>query len=230
MMDCTQYRRSMLSDPSASNPDPQLRAHRLSCIECASFTRQLPDFEARLGRAVRLSTGAPVAAAAVAGAGRRGWLAMAAGVLLAVGVAGALWVGLPRSSLAEDVVGHMAGEPQAWDRTNRISAQLPTVLRAAQMRLSPSAGLVSYANSCLFRGYRVPHLVVQSASGPVTVMVLVHESVPTPVRFDEQGYRGVILPMPGHGSVAVLVRDQDADLKSVERMALMLRGAIEWKA
>ena len=155
---------------------------------------------------------------------------MAAGLLLAVGVAGGLWVGRPRSSLAEDVVGHMAGEPQAWDRTNRISAQLPTVLRAAQMRLSPSAGLVSYANSCLFRGYLVPHLVVQSASGPVTVMVLVHESVPAPVRFDEQGYRGMILPMPGHGSVAVLVRDQDADLKSVERMALMLRGAIGWKA
>jgi hypothetical protein len=98
------------------------------------------------------------------------------------------------------------------------------------MRLATSAGLVSYANSCLFRGYLVPHLVVQSASGPVTVMVLVHESVPAPVRFDEQGYRGMILPMPGHGSVAVLVRDQDADLKSVERMALMLRGAIEWKA
>jgi len=227
MMDCTQYRRAMLSDPSAS--DPQLRAHRLSCVECASFTRGLPEFEARLVRALRLSTGAPVAAA-VAGAARRGWLAMAAGVMLAVGVAGALWVGLPRSSLAEDVVGHMAGEPQAWDRTNLISAQLPTVLRGAQMRLSAGAGLVSYANSCLFRGYRVPHLVVQSASGPVTVMVLVHESVPAPVRFDEQGYRGVILPMPGHGSVAVLVRDQDADLKSVERMALMLRGAIEWKA
>ena len=38
------------------------------------------------------------------------------------------------------------------------------------------AGLVSYANSCVFRGHHVPHLVVQTEAGPVTVMVLVHES------------------------------------------------------
>ena len=38
----------------------------------------------------------------------------------------------------------------------------------------------------------VPHLVVQTEMGPVTVMVLVHESVAKPVPFEEQGYRGVI--------------------------------------
>ena len=30
--------------------------------------------------------------------------------------------------------------------------------------------------------------------------------VPKSVHFDEQGYRGVIVPVPGHGSLAVLTR------------------------
>ena len=47
---------------------------------------------------------------------------------------------------------------------------------------------------------------MQTESGPVTVMVLVHERVSKPLQFDEQGYRGVIVPVPGHGSLAVLGR------------------------
>ncbi len=38
-------------------------------------------------------------------------------------------------------------------------------------------------------------------------MVLVHEAVRNPQQFDEQGYRGTIVPVPGHGSIAVLMRD-----------------------
>ena len=78
------------------------------------------------------------------------------------------------------------------------------MLRDSRLRLSNGAGMVSYASSCAFRGHRVPHLVIQTESGPVTVMVLVHEGVRKPVRFDEQGYRGVIVPVAGHGSLAVL--------------------------
>jgi hypothetical protein len=96
------------------------------------------------------------------------------------------------------------------------------------MRLRSDAGMVSYAQSCLFRGHRVPHLVVQTDMGPVTVMVLVHESVSKPTRFDEEGYRGVILPVAGHGSVAVLAKDQSGTLASVENVAARVRSAIVW--
>jgi hypothetical protein len=87
---------------------------------------------------------------------------------------------------------------------------------------------VSYASSCLFRGHRVPHLVVQTSMGPVTVMVLVHESVSKAVPFDEEGYRGVIVPVPGHGSLAVLVHDKQADLRAVGEIAARVQGAIVW--
>jgi succinyl-CoA synthetase beta subunit len=95
------------------------------------------------------------------------------------------------------------------------------------MHLSGEAGAVSYASSCEFRGHVVPHLVVQTAQGPVTVMVLVHEAAAKEVQFDERGYRGVIVPLAGHGSIALLMRSSDARM-NVEEVAARVREAIVW--
>jgi hypothetical protein len=124
----------------------------------------------------------------------------------------------------------MAGEPQAWATTDIPvpAASLASVLDDARMRLKPDAGLVSYANSCMFRGHRVPHLVVQTTHGPVTVMVLRHESSAQRVRFDTGGFRGVIVPVPGHGSLAVLAHEQSMDAAMVDAVAARVRGAILW--
>jgi Protein of unknown function (DUF3379) len=234
MKDCTAYRRSMLADPS--DPDPELLEHRDGCDECARFTDQLLRFESRLSRALRvtLPAGRPALPLRARTAPRlaaysKSWLAMAASVLLAVVVAGVLWVAAPGASLAAAVVTHMGGEPEAWRQSDVPvpNSELQTVLQDSHVRLTAGAGLVSYAASCSFRGYHVPHLVIQTESGPVTVMVLVHERVQKPVRFDEQGYRGVIVPVPGHGSLAVLTHGS-ADIKTVERIAAQVLDSIVW--
>jgi hypothetical protein len=253
MMDCKQYRVALLADPAAVTAD--MRAHGDTCPECAQFTQRVEAFEARLARAVRLPLRAapqapletrvlhsPTAASEIpparpAGASRPAvgraprWYAIAASLIAAVGAAGLLWLAVPRASLAGDVVTHMAEEPDAWRATT--AAVSPAVLEAvtqdAHMRLSAAtAGLVSYASSCAFRGHQVPHLVVQDRTGPVTVMVLVHESPPVADNFDEQGYRGEILPVPGHGAIAVLTRNQNLDAAALDRIALQLREAIRW--
>jgi len=110
------------------------------------------------------------------------------------------------------------------------AARLSAAIADAHMRLLPDAGVVSYAASCEFRGHHVPHLVVQDTSGPVTVMVLVHESARSAVNFDEQGYRGVILPVPGHGAIAVLTRNKSLGTAAVDRIAARVVGAIDWTA
>ncbi|HWJ35000.1 MAG TPA: DUF3379 family protein [Steroidobacteraceae bacterium] len=239
MMDCGQYRRSILTDPR--NLDADMRLHLDSCPDCTRYTEQVQRFERRLERAVSVS--APARSARVVplwpgrsrSAGplrrRRRWLAAAASFLLAAVVAGTLWVAAPGRSLAADVVGHMAEEPDAWARTTLPVPQpkLDRVLSEAKVRLKANAGLVSYANSCLFRGHQVPHLVLQTSAGPVTVMVLTHESVRTSVRLDEQGYRGEIVPVPGHGSLAVLERGS-IDIKAVRDVAARVLSAIDWTA
>jgi hypothetical protein len=232
MIDCTHYRRSMLADPR--DPDPLLSEHRAGCHDCNVFAERLLNFESRLERALRvalppdrvvqLRAKSPPPAAY-----RRGWLAMAASVLLALVVGGALWLAAPGPSLAADVVTHMAGEPDAWRRTEPVpNSALQDVLRDSRLRLAAGAGVVSYASSCTFRGHHVPHLVIQTDSGPVTVMVLVHESVAKPMQFDEQGYRGVIVPVAGHGSLAVLTRGATVDIKSVEDTAARVLDSIVW--
>jgi Protein of unknown function (DUF3379) len=106
--------------------------------------------------------------------------------------------------------------------------ELNAVLRESKIRLASSAGPVSYANSCYFRGHDVPHLVVQTESGPVTVMVLVHEAVSRPMQFDELGFRGTIVPIPGHGSIAVLMRGPNSDAAELARVVARVRDGITW--
>jgi hypothetical protein len=237
MMDCGQYRRSILADPSSI--DAAMRLHVDSCPDCTRYSEQLRRFEGRLERALRVpaETPSPVVSfwqprswTAAPRRRRRRWLAAAASVALAVVIAGSLWVAAPGRSLAADVVDHMAEEPDAWARTDLPVPQskLDRVLSEAHVRLKAEAGPVSYANSCLFRGHDVPHLVLQTSGGPVTVMVLAHESVTRSVRFDEQGYRGVIVPVPDHGSLAVLERGRRLDFKAVEGFAERVRSAIDW--
>ena len=76
----------------------------------------------------------------------------------------------------------------------------------------------------------MPDLVVQTELGGVTVMVLTHETIRSAMRFNEQGYRGVIIPVRGHGSLAVLERGPDTDIKAVEGVAARVQSALDWTA
>lgn len=248
MMDCAAYRRAVLADPHGEDADERL--HLASCPECTEYTARLLRFEERLARAVQVRTGVAAQRGGVvvplpSSGGKliarhatlrrripRGWLAAAASVLLAAVVVASLWLGAAGPTLAADVVSHMAAEPQAWSRSATAvpQPQLDQVLRESHVWLKADPGLVSYANSCLFRGHRVPHLVVQTAAGPVTVLVLTREPSRTMTRFDERGYRGMILPVPGHGSIAALERGSGTgiDPNMLNSVAAQVLRAIDW--
>jgi hypothetical protein len=124
----------------------------------------------------------------------------------------------------------MAGEPDSWAVTQVPvpDPALAQVLQGSKVRLAGDAGLITYARSCDFRGHKVPHLVVQADGGSVTVMVLAHESAGAIQRFDEHGFRGIIVPVPGHGSLAVLERGSGSDLHSVEKVAAQVQRSLAW--
>ncbi|HEY2677885.1 MAG TPA: DUF3379 family protein [Steroidobacteraceae bacterium] len=243
MMDHEHYRSAMMADPR--DPDPALRQHRESCAECRAFGDSLLSFESRLERALKVDiptsrdvlpferkAASAARTALKAGPWRR--FAIAASVLIGLGLAGGLWLALPQRSLAADVVAHVEDEPQSWQPRDAVAgADLEAVLKDSKLRLKPDAGIVSYASSCYFRKHFVPHLVVQTESGPVTVMVLVHESASRPVQFNEQGYRGSIVPVPGHGAIAVLMRGAAADppgaeAQALQRIAERVSESIDW--
>jgi hypothetical protein len=132
----------------------------------------------------------------------------------------------PRAAVAREVVAHVQHEPGATESGAPLaSAAVDAVLGPAGMRLGPGAGTVSFAARCVFGGRVVPHLVVRTPEGPVTVLVLSHRTVSRPVRFDEQGYAGVVLPAP-RGSIAVVGRD----VRDLDAIARQVFEAVEFGA
>jgi len=227
-MDCLQFRRSAGADPQRL--DDAARAHAGTCPPCAAHLRELRSLDARILAALEVPVpGADGAAggssATVLGVERRRWLALAASIVAGVLVGTLLWVAGPQNSLARDLVDHLGHEPEALVVTGRPedAEVLDAVLERAGIRLRPEVGTVSYANSCEFRGHDVPHLVVQTGDGPVTVMVLRHERPARPVRFREGGHTGRIVPL-GPGSVAV-IGEAGVDL---EQVTSAVTEAVEW--
>jgi hypothetical protein len=204
-MDCLEFRRVAGADPQ--HLPEQARVHAEGCLQCAEHLRRLRAFDERIRAALLVPVPAergPRVATPVIGLDRRRWMALAASIVAGVLVGTLLWVGSPRDSLARDLVEHVAHEPQAL--ASPVPADADTVAQVLErggIRLRPDFETVSYANSCEFRGRTVPHLVVQTDRGPVTVMVLRNEKLTAVTHFDEQGYSGSIVPA-GPGSIAII--------------------------
>jgi len=228
-MECLEFRRVASADPSHLGAEAE--QHRAQCERCAAHHRQLVAMDATILRAlsVPVREHSDSARRAISRTQRRAarprWFALAASIAAGVLIGSVLWVSQPRTSLAREVVDHMRNEPDSLVVTQQPAnpAELDRVLAANGFRLRGDAGLVSYAMSCRFHGSTVPHLVVQTDSGPVTVLVLRKDPVTKPVRFHEQGYEGTITAF-GPGSIA-LIGASDANLTQVEAR---LRDAIVW--
>jgi hypothetical protein len=225
-MQCTQFRQIIGAEPALDSAE--IAAHRTECRECAEYARQMRELDGLLKRALEIPVAAPSAAPvmpALSPPARQRWYAMAAGLVMTVAVGLGVWLAAPRQVLAADLVAHIEHERDALHATDhRVpDEQLQGVLARAGLSLDPMASDVSFASTCPVRGRRVPHLVVQTAQGPVTVIVLPHEHVDGARDFDEQGYRGVVLPS-GPGSVAVIARDA----ATVREAASRVTAAIRW--
>ncbi len=225
-MECEVARLQIGADPAGSSA--ALEAHVAGCVDCTGYRREMRALEGDLRLAMAWPERAAITAApgseamAAKGAARSGhadahaaplptarrW-ALAASVLLAGVLVTSFFALQPRDALATAIVAHMSEEPDAWAKTQPVPrSALELVLRRSGVRLDQvEAGDVVYANSCFLRGRYMPHLVVSTPNGPVTVIVLPGEAVPQRVEFQDGRYSGVLLPVPGGGGgIAVLAR------------------------
>jgi hypothetical protein len=232
-MGCKQFRQTLLAEPRTV--DAEFTQHLASCAVCSGFAARATAFEGKLARALAIGVKTSARRSASSAAVRwpaqhvpRRWLALAASVLLGIGVVTVLWLAKPAPSLAAALVEHMSHEPGSWAVSAAdVSAEtLAEVFKKDRLSLRPTGGEVRYARVCGFRGRSVPHLVVQQNGMPVTVMVLTHESVSRPTPFAEGGYRGIIEPAP-RGSVAVIARDRDA-IDVAQAAAVVVRAIDGW--
>jgi len=186
-------------------------------------------FESLLARALRIDV--PAAGSSVATRRPRRWLSMAvaASVLIAVGVMVNNFYDaryFSSGDLATDVVAHVNHEPGSLRRIESVATgEFDQVLQQAGARLSVAPPAVSYVRLCPFRGHMVAHFVVQASHGPVTVLLLPDERVDTRVAVDEDGFIGTIVPMQDGGSIAV-VGKADEDISEVRDQ---IANALRWR-
>ena len=223
MITCLEFRRRAGSEPFAS--DDGMESHRRGCAACARYQDELRAMDGVIRRALEIDA-SPRAAAAPMAPGARSTRAFAIAASLVVGIAVGivLLVSLPRAAIAREIAGHIAHEPAAMRSTVPLApVEVEHVLGPEGTRLRPGIGDVTYAMRCVFDGHVVPHLVVRTPEGPVTVLVLGHREVGKPLKLREDGLEGIVLPPP-RGSIAV-IGEGIADIDAVARRVV---DAVDW--
>ena len=227
-MNCLDFRRQVGAEPAGH--DVTLAQHRAECATCAAYQDELLEMDVLLARAMQIPLQSPQPRATTRPAPRsaspRSWLALAASLVIGILVAATLWVSYPAPTLAGEVIGHVAHEPDAWNARPPLGVDaIGAVLAPSGIRLRDGVGEVTYAKRCFFERHWVPHLVVQTANGPVTVLMLAHRQVEAPVHIDGQEFTGVVLPAP-RGSIAVVGRD----IPGLDEIARQVFETVEWDA
>jgi hypothetical protein len=222
-MECLEFRRLCGIDPSSA--DAAYREHAESCPGCGEYARELQALDGLILQALKIDVPqssdnikAPSAPEPRPAWVRPRWLGLAASLLLAVGVAAGIWVTLPKDSLAGEVVEHILHEPKALsESTVRVASEdIYRVMARAGYALDEGVGLVTYSRTCVFRGYEVPHLVIQGNNGPITVMLLPDIPLVQPVAVDESGFSGSIIPFD-KGSLAIVGEPGETEIGRMTR-------------
>lgn len=223
MIDCLEFRRRAGAEPFTADTD--VAAHRQGCPACARHQDELRAMDGVIRQALAVDPARPATPTEVtAGATRRRFFAIAASLVAGAAVGVVLLVGAPRASIAREVIGHVEHEPGAMDATAPLApAALAEALQPDGARLHPGAGDVTFAARCIFDGHVVPHLVVQTPQGPVTVLMLRHRTLDEPLHLSESGFEGVVLPAP-RGSIAI-VGEGIADIDGVARTVF---ESVDW--
>ncbi len=218
--ECRHARLHIGGEPQRLPPD--VEAHLTGCTDCRRFRDETLALDGRLRSAFELPLEKFRAAPPVQAPAPRRW-ALAASVLLAIFVGAGAWLLRPAPALAGEVAEHVRHEAGSWDLREPLpAADLAAVLHQAGVEFDTTLPVV-YAMACNFRGRQVPHLVVQTADGPLTVMLLSRERTAARTEFAEDGYRGVLVPA-GEGSVAILSRDVPVS----EGVSSQITAGVRW--
>jgi hypothetical protein len=221
--DCRHARLHIGADPHSLPPD--VAGHVATCADCRRYREETLMLDGRVRAALEMPLAAfrtPAAVPAEPAHPRVRRYALAASVALGVFLAGGFWLLNPQPALAGELVEHIRHEAFSWDIKEPMApAEVAGVLRMAGVEFDAHVPIV-YAAPCPFRGRRIAHLVVQTANGPMTVMLLPHETVKKRGEFAEDGMHGVILPA-GAGSVAVLARGADVPAAMADEIVSSVR-------
>ncbi|MEO5698937.1 MAG: DUF3379 family protein [Casimicrobiaceae bacterium] len=220
-MNCLDFRRIVLVDPRGL--DPAAREHAAACPACAQFHERALELDDEVLDAARITVPAGLAdqvlgAVATPSRLRRSLYAMAASVVLAVGLAVGAWY--PHDDpLARAGIDFVVDEEASAILSAKPAdqADLQRVARALDVHLPDQLGTIRYIGTCPFGGVIAHHVVVTSPTGKVTLLLLPDRSLSAPASASSRGFRALVKPVKG-GSVAIIANTA----RGVERTSEML--------
>ena len=229
-MNCNEYKEAIAADPAFDGG----AGHLSECDECQAYRRAMQSLNDKIAKALSIdvpelelpelpdiSAENVVALSARKPLSKRTWLALAASVMLAAVIGFRMSnIGVEYDSLADEVLAHLDHEPAALRiSSNPVSdRRLARVVPAEVAQPDHSAGLITYAQTCVINGKKVPHLVIQGEHGPVTILLMPEETVAEAERLDGESIHGVILPV-GSGSIAI-IGEREEQLERIEKSVL----------
>lgn len=234
-MNCEDYRLAITADPSREDGS----AHVAACPDCRGYRDELRVLDRRIDRALRISvpelrmpdlpdidTSGVVALPERRRFTSPAWLAVAATLVLAAFV-GIRMIGgnVTYASLADEIVAHLDHEPYALRVTDEPVSErrLAKVVPADVASMNHDAGLITYAQTCVINGKKVPHLVIQGERGPVTILLLPDEAIDDAVELEGESINGVLLPVGG-GSVAI-IGERNEELEPIRQNVM---NSVTW--
>jgi hypothetical protein len=239
-MNCEDYKEALAADPSASFEGGA--GHVATCESCAAFQAEMQSLDAKIAKALAIDV-PDLKLPELPGIeddnvvnlpfkSRRAfstpaWIGIAATVVLAAFI-GVRMIDLgPGSdlSLSDEVLAHFDHEPRALEATNVAVSdeRFSSVVNPSIGTMDRNVGLVTYAQSCVINGKRIPHLVIQGEKGPITLLLMPEEMIDGAMRLDGKGVNGVIIPM-GDGSIAI-IGERDEPLDEIEQRII---DSVEW--
>jgi len=225
-MNCLDVRRLLLAEPKSQDPD--LHQHVQQCTDCTRFAKDLIAFESDLNQASKVAIPEGLASrillrqrmSSVQNRRKRIGMAMAAVLLLGFTIilAGLFNNGVlspGQKNLDQIVLLHVNSELHHLnDRQDLSLKQVNTVLKEHGSKLNALPGrMINYAGACQIRKNNGVHMVVNTRSGPITVLFMPGEFVRERSQFQDKRFQGVILPTK-QGSMAIV----GEDLQQIEQL------------
>jgi len=231
-MNCLEFRRLAMANPQ--HPGSAALEHEAACPDCARFYLGLRRQEEALYQALSITVPDGLADRILLlsrprlfdrfGSARLWLPALAATLVLALGLNLMVPRGMSPETLAAGIIAHVRHEPETLAAEQQVPmAKLVRAFARSGGDLMSEPAQVSYAGRCpLPGGGHGEHIVLKTPQGKVTLIMMPSKPVTAPLRLFKDGLNVSVLPA-GEGSLALvaeseaLVSGAEADIKRAVR-------------
>ena len=234
-MNCLDFRRRCLVEPNYRGTE--FVQHETECRDCAKFAVETRVLESRLANAMRIDVPENLASriklehrTRTSGRNRRYVIALAASILITIGVAGGTLFITPLSTpLHAAVTEHIGNEWEALVQNESMDSKaIASVVSTIGGGIKDDQGIFKFASLCDFSEYGAAHLIVQGTKGPVLALLLKEKYI-SKTRFmtmskpEGTKIEGILAPT-NNGSMAIVGLPGE-DLYAVDKT---VRDSVHW--